>query len=240
MMEEEQDKDIVKTMTERLFNISKDVEKISIQNQWNRDGGLQGPETADLQLLVHPEFKYENPALEFVKVACYLLSLKRSIGSDISSLRRNLLKSLQVREFSNQANFQDPVISFSLPNVVCGYCNSCRDMDLLRDPKLAQRKWDCPTCAHTYDKESVEERLVDLVHRRVAAFQTQDVRCQKCGDVQAANLNAICASCSGALAAKETSQAFKSKLMVFLNIAKFHGFAWLEDTVEFALQGATE
>lgn len=236
LMEEAQDKAVVKVVTERLFNICKDVERIVVENHWTKDGGINGPEAADLKLLVHPEFRYENPALEFVKVACYMISLKKSIADNINAIRRNLLKSLQVREFSAQAAFKDPVISYSLPNVVCGYCNSCRDLDLLRDPRLAQRKWDCPTCSHTYDREAVEERLVDIVHRRMSAFQTQDICCDKCGDVQSANLNAICTACSGALSTKDSPAQFRTKMLVFTNIAKFHAFHWLEDTVNFALQ----
>lgn len=234
-IEEEQDKLIVKVMTERLFNISRDVEKIAQENHWTKEGGLRGPEADDLKLLVHPEFHYENPALEFIKVACHMISLKKSIADNVASIRRSLLKSLQVREFSAVAAFQDPVISYSLPNVVCGYCNSCRDLDLLRDSKLALRQWDCPKCAHTYERDGIEERLVDIVHRRTAAFQTQDVHCEKCGEIQASNLNSICSSCSGALKVKETPSAFRTNLLVLSNIAKFHDFRWLEDTVEFSL-----
>lgn len=239
-VEEEQDKLIVKVMTERLFNISRDVEKIANENDWSKDGGLRGSEAEDLKLLVHPEFHYENPALEFIKVACHMISLKKSIADNIASIRRSLLKSLQVREFSAVASFQDPVITYSLPNVVCGYCNSCRDLDLLRDSKLALRQWDCPKCAHTYDRDGIEERLVDIVHRRTAAFQTQDVHCEKCGEIQAANLNSICTSCSGALKVKETPSSFRTNLLVLSNIAKFHSFKWLQDTVNFALGQATD
>lgn len=238
-LEDAQDREVVRVLTERLFNISRDVAKIAADNHWNKEGGMKGPEADDLKLLVHPEFRYENPALEFVKVACHMLSLKKSIADNVASIRRNLLKSLQVREFSSLATFQDPVISYSLSNVVCGYCNSCRDLDLLRDAKLTQRKWDCPNCSHTYDRDGIEERLVDIVHRRVGAFQTQDIYCDKCGDVQAANLNSICTSCSGALGAKETHASFRTKLLVLSNIAKFHAFAWLEDTVNFALDMAS-
>ena len=236
LVEEEQDQHIVKIVTERLFNITRDVEKIAIANNWTKDGGLRGPEAEDLKLLVHPEFHYENPALEFVKVVCHMLSLKKSIADNVSAIRRNLLRSLQVREFSSQATFKDPVISYSLPNVVCGYCNLCRDLDILRDPHLAQRKWDCPTCAHTYDRAAVEERLVGIVHRRVAAFQTQDIHCVKCGEIQATNLNSICSSCSGALSTKQSASEFRTNLLIFSNIAKFHSFQWLEDTVHFVLQ----
>lgn len=48
--------------------------------------------------------------------------------------RRDLLKLIGVREFSEEAIFQDPCQSFVLPEVICESCNSCRDIDLCRDP----------------------------------------------------------------------------------------------------------
>lgn len=50
------------------------------------------------------------------------------------SYRRDLLKLIGVREFSEEAMFQDPCRSFILPEVICEACNSCRDIDLCRDP----------------------------------------------------------------------------------------------------------
>ena len=68
--------------------------------------------------------------------------------------RRDLLRLIGGREFSIEANFQDPCRSFVLPEVghmscdnyviyckvscdlqvICESCNNCRDLDLCRDP----------------------------------------------------------------------------------------------------------
>ena len=47
--------------------------------------------------------------------------------------RRDLLKLIGVREFSEDAIFQDPCRSYILSEVICESCNSCRDIDLCRD-----------------------------------------------------------------------------------------------------------
>jgi hypothetical protein len=39
-------------------------------------------------------------------------------------MRKNLLKLVHVREFSAEAEFKDPCLSFTLPNVICRYAFS--------------------------------------------------------------------------------------------------------------------
>ena len=58
-----------------------------------------------------------NPALEFVKAVCKVLSLDTSTRHQVAKLRRDLLKLIGVREFSLEAMFQDPCQSFVLPEV---------------------------------------------------------------------------------------------------------------------------
>ena len=48
--------------------------------------------------------------------------------------RRDLLKLIGVREFSEEAAFVDPCCSYVLASVICEHCNHCRDIDLCRDP----------------------------------------------------------------------------------------------------------
>lgn len=50
--------------------------------------------------------------------------------------RRDLLKLIQVRDFSEEAVFHDPCRSHILPGVICESCNGCRDIDLCRDPYI--------------------------------------------------------------------------------------------------------
>ena len=59
-----------------------------------------------------------NPALEFAKYFCHVLSLDPQYAHDAMLLRRSALKMLHVREFSTEAQFANPCVSFTLQNWV--------------------------------------------------------------------------------------------------------------------------
>lgn len=52
-------------------------------------------------------------------------------------LRRDLLKLLNISEFSPEAEWHDPCVSYVLPEVICRACNHCRNIDLCKDPHIA-------------------------------------------------------------------------------------------------------
>lgn len=104
-----------------------------------------------------------NPALEFIKYVCQVerpplcfplvsavfssvtdlwspqvLSLDTNIVNQVNKLKRDLLRLVDVGEFSNDAQFRDPCNSYILPEVICHHCNFCRDLDLCKDPSVAQ------------------------------------------------------------------------------------------------------
>lgn len=60
-----------------------------------------------------------TPALAFVRVVCELLSLDARVADAVSILRRQLLRLLHVREFSAAAEFREPCLGFTLPDVIC-------------------------------------------------------------------------------------------------------------------------
>jgi DNA polymerase epsilon subunit 1 len=105
-------------------------------------------------------------------------------------MRKNLLRLVHVREFSEEALFRDPCLSFTLPNVICAYCNDCRDLDLCRDPLLLRREWRCaqPQCAHPYDRQWVENALLQIVRQRSRMYQLQDLKCRKCRQVKGGSM----------------------------------------------------
>ena len=47
------------------------------------------------------------------------------------------MKLICVGEFSEEATFVDPCRSYTLTEVICDGCNSCRDIDLCRDSFIA-------------------------------------------------------------------------------------------------------
>lgn len=67
-----------------------------------------------------------------------VLSLDANIGNQVNKLKRDLLRLVDVGEFSDDAQFRDPCNSYILPEVICHHCNFCRDLDLCKDPSMAQ------------------------------------------------------------------------------------------------------
>jgi DNA polymerase epsilon subunit 1 len=51
----------------------------------------------------------------------------------VAELKVNLLRLIQVKDFAAEAEFRDPCLSFVLSEVICMFCNKCRDFDLCRD-----------------------------------------------------------------------------------------------------------
>lgn len=48
-----------------------------------------------------------------------------------------------------------------------------------------EHKWECTSCHHGYDLAAIEAQLLAVVRMRTRAYQTQDLRCLKCKQVQA-------------------------------------------------------
>lgn len=67
-----------------------------------------------------------------------VLSLDANVTNQVNKLRRDLLRLIEVGEFSDEAQFRDPCSSYVLPEVICRNCNFCRDLDLCKDPALSQ------------------------------------------------------------------------------------------------------
>ena len=62
-----------------------------------------------------------------------VLSLDSSVQDDVTKVRRNMLRLIRVGDFSDEAVWHDPCVSFVLPEVICKACNHCRDIDLCKD-----------------------------------------------------------------------------------------------------------
>lgn len=178
-----------------------------------------------------------DSALEFIKHVCAVLALDQNVQHDILVMRRNLLKFVSVREFAPEAEFRDPCMSFVLPNVICSYCNDCRDLDLCRDSALLAQVWRCavPQCGQPYDREVMENALLQIVRQRERLYHVQDLVCQKCNQVKAAHLAEQC-SCGGSFRCKEDAPEFRSKMQVFLYIAAHQKFQLLKECTEWILE----
>ena len=172
-----------------------------------------------------------NAGLEFIKHICAVLALDTHLAQDVTVLKRNLLRQVGVGEFVAAAQFQNPCLTFVLPNVICSYCNVCRHLDLCRDPELRAGQWLCPNCQHTIDRAEVESLLVEALHTRVTAFQLQDLKCVGCGQIKGSHMGEYC-ECSGRFECLMTATDLARDVRVLSSIGAYYGFEWLVDEAE--------
>ncbi|CAM9190271.1 unnamed protein product [Chrysoparadoxa australica] len=174
-----------------------------------------------------------NPALEFVKSLCHVLSLDSTVTAEVEVMRAQALAELKIRRFNEESVFSNPCASFILPDVICEFCNLCRDLDLCRDPGIIgddpEERWRCSQCQSRYDTDLIELSLVDLVHRRSTRFQLQDTYCGTCQTVASRAMLETCV-CGGELVPTESRHNHGKQIMLLKQIAVFHGFKWLEQT----------
>lgn len=152
----------------------------------------------------------------------------------ISAMKRILLTQLRVREFSEQSNFKDPCLSYMLRDVICSYCSTCRDIDLLRDHQLTQSpedaRWQCSNCSHVIDVVEIENRLVEAAEKLSVSFLLQDMRCKQTHKVSVK----LCAATSDLCAPLEMDipvSTLHSQLHVLFRVAEFYSMEWLKTTV---------
>lgn len=181
-----------------------------------------------------------NPALEFIKYVCKVLSLDANITNQVNKLKRDLLRLIDVGEFSDDAQFQDPCRSYILPELICRNCNFCRDLDLCKDPTLAQDgsilpKWICTNCQAEYESDFIEMALVEALQKKLMAFMLQDLACMKCKGVKEANMPLYCI-CAGDFDLTISLKVFVEQIDVFKNIAQHYNMPFLLETIEWLLQ----
>jgi DNA polymerase epsilon subunit 1 len=146
--------------------------------------------------------KLQNPALQLVKSLMQVLSLDKNITMEARLLRKDLLSLFEIREFSNEARFENPSESLKLTQVICENCTMSRDLDFCRDEDLipgeegGNKGWKCHFCESEYDRLAIEERLISLVIGWVAEWNGMDVKCGKCKSVRVNDFMEHCA-CSG-------------------------------------------
>ncbi|CAI9105576.1 OLC1v1004524C1 [Oldenlandia corymbosa var. corymbosa] len=178
-----------------------------------------------------------DPALEFIKYVSAVLALDKNVQHEVLIMRKNLLKFVRVREFAPEAEFNHHSPSFTLPNVICSYCNDCRDLDLCRDRNLLSQEWLCavPQCGQPYDRELMENSLLQIVRQRERLYHLQDLVCLKCNQVKAAHLAEHC-SCAGSFKCREEASEFRNKMQVFHNIAQIQNFRLLHECTSWILE----
>jgi DNA polymerase epsilon subunit 1 len=174
-----------------------------------------------------------NPVLELVKFVCATFALAKEYQVEVGLLKRNLLELIGVREFSNDAVFQNPCEPLKLFNVPCRHCDGLQDLDFCRDPELLPNnldispRWLCPNCGGEYDRLAIEFTLIDVVHGLERTFAQQDLRCSKCQQIQSDNVSRYC-RCSGTYQLTINKADVRRKLRTVVNVAIVHNLSRLK------------
>ncbi|KAI4373579.1 hypothetical protein MLD38_011693 [Melastoma candidum] len=178
-----------------------------------------------------------DPALDFIKQICAVLALDQNVQHDILVMRKNLLRYVRVKEFAPEAEFQDSCPSFILPNVICSYCNDCRDLDLSRDSSLLSQEWCCavPQCGQPYPHDVMENALLQIVRQRERIYHLQDLVCSRCNQVKGAHLTEQC-TCGGTFRCKEDASEFRARMQIFSTIAFHQKFQLLQECTSWILE----
>lgn len=192
-------------------------------------------------VLVDPDNDKRNPVLELVKLLMQVLSLSQITTLETRLLRRELLALFEVREFSKEGRFENPSASLKLPELTCNACCLIRDLDLCRDEDVlpdpgsdatkTTKPWRCPFCQTEYDRLAQEELLIGQVQGLIIGWQTQDLKCSKCGGLQVNEYMEHC-SCSGTWVETMDRRDIVKKLRVLESVAKFHSLKLLENALE--------
>ncbi|EFN52544.1 hypothetical protein CHLNCDRAFT_26745 [Chlorella variabilis] len=140
-----------------------------------------------------------TPALAFVRAVCHLFALDGEVADEVARLRRSMLQSMKVKEFSPAAEFKDPCLTLVLRDVICPTCQDCQDLDLCRDPAIQRRDWHCSACGAERDVTAIEEQLCGVLQQAADGYQLQDLRCMKCASVATNHLQQSCDVCGGHL-----------------------------------------
>jgi DNA polymerase epsilon subunit 1 len=83
--------------------------------------------------------------------------------------------------------------------------------------------------------DRLEQLLVEAVQRQLTRYALQDLRCVKCRRVSTMAMTDVC-KCSGRLVGDELPKEFEDLLATLRRVAVHFNFAWLKETVDFALR----
>ena len=181
-----------------------------------------------------------NPALEFVKMISMVFLLNKNLEKQVRSLKKDLLRVINVREFSNEAQFTNPCEKYILPQVICQYCNFGCDLDLTRKDDGRTLEDDgtdaflvCEKCCALYDRDDIEQRLILDLESLLSRWQLQDLRCKVCRLVKAEDLRDKCAKCTGVLETVLDGPQFAKQINVLSNLADYFRMPTLQEASGF-------
>ncbi|XP_066147109.1 DNA polymerase epsilon catalytic subunit 1 [Euwallacea fornicatus] len=187
--------------------------------------------TERVHSVVKPSPDGTSAALGFVKSICHVLGLDPAVSEVVNNLKSNLLRLIGIGEFSSKAVWSDTTVSYMVPQIICGKCNHCRDIDLGRDPYRREHSWHCPNCEAAYKSAEIESLLLDTVSRKFLAYNLQDLQCKRCAQIKMENLIKHC-QCASDFRCLLSKKDLVKLLETFLELGRRFSMPALAETVE--------
>ncbi|KAI9263686.1 hypothetical protein BY458DRAFT_556963 [Sporodiniella umbellata] len=228
-----------------LWTITKNKHQYTVQPE-ERSIHLQGYITLKLapkisrwlkKSILEPSVEHIDQAVEFIKLFFGVLNLDLRIEYTTIPLKRELLSSLaNLSDFSEKAQFQNPVDCYKLTDICCSYCNYATDFDFRRDPSLKPGlSWNCKKCFGAYDRAQIELQLQNKVHGWLRLFQDQEIRCGRCKKPKTSSFQKNCEKCGGNFQCTIGKQDVLKKIKTIHIVAKEHQLYYLEEFIQHVL-----
>ncbi|KAI9254659.1 hypothetical protein BY458DRAFT_558768 [Sporodiniella umbellata] len=180
-----------------------------------------------------------NNAVEFIKLVFGVLQLDPRVDEAATPLKRDLLNQIAgLSDFSEKAQFKNPISYYKLTDVCCSYCNYVTDFDFRRDPELKPgNDWQCKKCRSYYDRFAIELNLIAKLYTWIHAFQRQDLACVRCHRLRMRHFESYCDKCGGPFGFIENKQSTIERIEILKTIAIEHNFILLEQALDRFLKG---
>ncbi|ODV90059.1 hypothetical protein CANCADRAFT_1791 [Tortispora caseinolytica NRRL Y-17796] len=181
-----------------------------------------------------------NPALEMVKFVTAVFELVPEIENTVRLLRKDLLKRLNVSEFSDESIFKNPARSVILRSVACENCSFVMDIDFCRDENLSSGSVSgenhditlkCKACGSHLSKVAIEELLISSIEQKLLRYQVQDLQCRKCKRIRDGNLRLYC-ECSGEWGEVIPRSTVAEDMQAYYTVAGYYDFKLLRSSIQ--------
>ncbi|KAI5806291.1 DNA polymerase epsilon [Geopyxis carbonaria] len=232
-----------------------DIEKIVLGKDFQKPLRKQIAQLyrRELEAIVHPELAVDNefpklpgavktlkkPTLQLIRSLTAVFGLAKEINLEARMLRKELLSLLDIKEFSKEGVFENPSESLKFSQVICNRCVIPRDLDLCKDEELMpepnldgerdrpkERPWKCIHCSEEYDRLAFEEKMIGQLQQMITAYNTQDLKCGKCGTLKVNEFAEHCA-CSGPWETTIERDGLVKRFAVYKSVAEYYGFDML-------------
>eukprot|EP00892_Ulva_mutabilis_P006158 jgi/Ulvmu1/3914/UM018_0137.1 len=177
-----------------------------------------------------PAEQLGTPALAFVRTVCAVLALDATVPDEVSSMKRQLLALLHVREFAFEAEFRDPCKPLVLPAVPCSHCFTVAPLDVTRGHSGGA--WRCGACGEPRAAADIEARLLSRLRCAVTAGTLCDLRCRKCKALSRGGAERQCTDCGGELVFARDGGVLRLEACVIASIARYHEMTELLEAAE--------